>query len=1517
MLHEQQAQVLLVYHCTHGEDPSAWHVAVVKISLNKINAGTNAVIEVLVKEKRDENFDLSLLNMSSKLTLQGIYKDSSEKDRKIDSSKNINLILTSDSSQENISNDLKVITNKILRVNGEDKRVIQLSLDLGMNNNNFPMKEIIAEVDVPDIDGKQPEIQKIVNMNSMTSYDYNYSDKKVTISMTNKDNDNKVIWKKSGKEEIILTFLYDAKSKVEGINFNSDSKVRLYDDKVIDANRVTVSLEEEKEAIITGEISNPESIIYKGKLYNSIDRNFITNSTININLANVVEYLNIKETDLLYSGANDKEYSINTVITQTTINKQELLNIIGEEGTATITNLEGVVLATINKDTESDENGNIVINYNEEQTGIIINTTAIVAIGKLHIANNKIIKQNDKGLLKQVTELRTTIEGINNINSQEGNTVLEVSKTELKDSITESTLAISRNELSTVTENNNVDITAVLKSNSEKYDLYKNPKIEIEFPEDIKDVNVNSINKLYGDEFDISILKGVKDSKIVLDINLAGEETEYKSSGIEGTTIVINADLKLDNRATSKTDNFKMTYTNENTNGYEDGKPQGEEIKEVSIVSPKGLITTNNIEELGIQTIGEENTVNKTLEKGVQAKNITVKSEIINNDDAPISDVNILGNFGTDGKVQVNGEEKENNLGLTLKSNLNVEGIDASRVEVYYSENENATADITEESNAWKSSIDDAQKTKKYLVKVSGMEKTEGLSVSYNAEIPGQLQYNKQDYTGYTATYTNSQTQTSGKVNSTTIGLETGRGPVAEATLKASVGETILNDNDEVKQGEIIRYSVELKNTGSEDIVNGAIIAQIPEEVELLEKGEENSYVTTDKKELTINIDLLKVGESTTKTYEVKVKKDAEIGSTFKASTKLTYGEANTTTNEVTLKVARGELSVKLVPQIEETSVVGEDFSVEAIIENLTGQELRNVDIQWNISDNYRFVKQGYELIDNDTVIDENEYEENFIKVSEDKHMTIDSIPTNKTIYVYGHLVANDINSTTINDKVTVDLVSGNQKYTSNVMDTTIIGRANYDISMSANNEAGYVKAGEEINYTIQVKNNNKLDGYGIYLEDEIPTSLDIKEVTIDGEQKEFDETSNLLGIDLDIAKDTIKTINLKTVVNYNEGATEDETVVNKAKLIIDENNEITSNEITHKIQQEEFAPDGTQIYKVSGLAWVDQNSDGERQDSDNTLSGIKVKLYNTKTNQIAKDYNNEEIASTTNDSGEYTLSKIPEGNYIVVFEYDTAQYIVAEYQKANVEESRNSNVISKAMNIDGQEKTYAVTDNINIKDSNVSNINIGLIKSQGFDLSLDKSVSKIIVQNASGTSTYEYNNAQLAKVELDSKKIANSNVIVEYTIKVNNIGEVAGYAKNIVDYAPNDLKFSSELNKDWYQTGNNLYCKALENEKINVGESKTVKLVLTKAMTENNTGRINNIAEIAESYNDAGTPDINSIPGNKQQGENDMSSADVIISVKTGEVAMYMALVISMLAILGAGIYFIEKKIISRRHTI
>ena len=122
--------------------------------------------------------------------------------------------------------------------------------------------------------------------------------------------------------------------------------------------------------------------------------------------------------------------------------------------------------------------------------------------------------------------------------------------------------------------------------------------------------------------------------------------------------------------------------------------------------------------------------------------------------------------------------------------------------------------------------------------------------------------------------------------------------------------------------------------------------------------------------------------------------------------------------------------------------------------------------------------------------------------------------------------------------------------------------------------------------------------------------------------------------------------------------------------------------------------------------------------------------------------------------------------------------------------------------------------------------INIGLIELKNFNFRLDKYISKILIQNSAGTTVKEYTDATVAKAELDGKKINGTTVIIEYEIKVTNIGEVDGYVRKIVDYMPSDLKFSSELNKDWYQTGTDLYNTSLANEKITAGQSKSVKVL-------------------------------------------------------------------------------------------
>ena len=196
------------------------------------------------------------------------------------------------------------------------------------------------------------------------------------------------------------------------------------------------------------------------------------------------------------------------------------------------------------------------------------------------------------------------------------------------------------------------------------------------------------------------------------------------------------------------------------------------------------------------------------------------------------------------------------------------------------------------------------------------------------------------------------------------------------------------------------------------------------------------------------------------------------------------------------------------------------------------------------------------------------------------------------------------------------------------------------------------------------------------------------------------------------------------------------------------------------------------------------------------------------------------------------------------------------------------------------------------------------------FDLSLKQNIQKIVVTNSNGTETYNYNkDTSVGKIEIHSKQMNGSTVSIEYIITVKNNGTENGYARKIVDYLPKGMTFTSELNPDWYVGDDgNIYSVKFIDKVLKPGEEVELKLVLLKQMTDQNTGTVENIAEIYEATNDEGLEDINSIPGNKLPKENDMSSTQVIIAVKTGRIVIYLALALTILAILVYGIYNTRK---------
>ena len=201
------------------------------------------------------------------------------------------------------------------------------------------------------------------------------------------------------------------------------------------------------------------------------------------------------------------------------------------------------------------------------------------------------------------------------------------------------------------------------------------------------------------------------------------------------------------------------------------------------------------------------------------------------------------------------------------------------------------------------------------------------------------------------------------------------------------------------------------------------------------------------------------------------------------------------------------------------------------------------------------------------------------------------------------------------------------------------------------------------------------------------------------------------------------------------------------------------------------------------------------------------------------------------------------------------------------------------------------------------------------FDLALRKWVTQAIVTENGQTYVTDTGHKaedepeEIVKVDLKKSKLNDVVVKFNYSIRVTNEGEIAGYAKEVSDYIPNGLKFVAEDNPDWTEKDGKIVTRALENTLLQPGESAEVKVLLTWVNSSNNMGVMINTAEISEDYNDYGNPDRDSTPNNKVPGEDDIDDAPVMLTVKTGsDVIIYISVACGILAILGVGIFGIKK---------
>ena len=214
-------------------------------------------------------------------------------------------------------------------------------------------------------------------------------------------------------------------------------------------------------------------------------------------------------------------------------------------------------------------------------------------------------------------------------------------------------------------------------------------------------------------------------------------------------------------------------------------------------------------------------------------------------------------------------------------------------------------------------------------------------------------------------------------------------------------------------------------------------------------------------------------------------------------------------------------------------------------------------------------------------------------------------------------------------------------------------------------------------------------------------------------------------------------------------------------------------------------------------------------------------------------------------------------------------------------------------------------------------------VKVKYFDLALKKWVSKAIIIDEDGTQTVQETGhtgdedpEPPAKVDLGRRDINKVTVKFEFQIKITNEGEIAGYAKEITDYIPEGLRFVQEDNPDWYTREplngkERVATKLLENTLLQPGESATVSIILTWINGQDNMGLKTNIAEISQDYNDSHTPDIDSVPDNFKEDEDDIDDAPVMLTVALGDAKLYIGIAALVVIALGGGVFIIKKYVI------
>ena len=1424
-----------------------------KIILKQVNYGTEAIVDLPISLEINNEIEKNNVSKQSSLILRGTYVTKSGEEVEIEKEIKIHLGWTGSTNVKLASNISKYI------VNDEPKEIfLQEKVELSKVEKSLPIQKTVLEIEVPKYNNILPEkVNVIANELNLTTgkqhesiefnntnWKYNEQTGKIIIEVENKEN-NGIIWAGIGKDEFAINYIYgqeayNAKQEQNEVKTNVLAKVYNYSGKEIKENIITSEqtkvLSEEIGNVITGN-TEIEQNISKGNMYancNSNNREYETK----YNVKQIVEIPYLAQVQ--------------------NINIQELPEqFLDENGNKNSTKIGGLNYTYYEKTLIDVDNFNKILG----QDGYItISNNAGSEIGKIDVNT----KQEEGNYVFSYEEKQDSIILQTSTPIAEGNLIINHEKAIKAD------LPYARNQIVTFKQlqsnvsiiNNQEEVmlsgVCELKETTTKVDMTINKQTITSNSENVEiKLELNNTNE----QSDLFV-----NPKFIIEL-----PNNITTAKIEKAEVLFDDELKIKNYTVN---------TNENGNKQLEINLTGTQTKFNTIPNTNG--TTINIQ----TTLGAAKT-----EQGTAILKVENESSVQYSSDAETK-ATLNSYIATYLDITVD------NLGTSV---ITVEGTEEQEINVQEQTNQIENTTQEEQKNE--------EENEQYLKMTIDSNTTEQdvLRKGDNYTFFVTLENETPENLGEMVELTQEDEEKTQELTTKIEELEKIENLTSEQTKEL---ESLIDEFDSILKkylkGEQKEYQ-DLLNLANEKVNN--LEEQITEYNVLKEL--EETQILTEEQEKRLNELHILVGKISSLRNELE---------------ELTKNENLSEEQQKRVAEASEELTVETEKQISLTEEQEKRLAElqkkaeEGTLTNRDDVSIKNVRLQINLP---KYIKYKSIQMFNDLgiAIEGNEFK------YDDKNnaliLEMDKYPEEKQLQIKVETTVEDFGQDYIKEQesiINLEYEQLNKKEKVQGQAKVKLGKMVIELIKTTEGLQDENKVGDEITFKLQVNNIGAVNCNDLIINFKLPNGLYLKNVKY-GTNEETNElteqqvVNSESGFSIPIANieagDSVhayvtsivenieenKTLEVSSLIKYR--ASEEEDYQEQKALwnvsVIKEKE--SKNETENPGEDSQKPNEGQSVtYSISGIAWIDKNSDGVKSENEKGLPQTNVMLVDVITNTTIQTI-------TTNEIGQYEFTNIKSGDYQIIFEYDSKEYILTEYKKTSEEE-----VNSDAIKV---EDGIAITDVVKISDKNIRNINIGLINIPKFDFKLEKRVSKITVQNKQETKTYNFNEVELAKIEIDSKYINGTVVMIEYTFKVTNEGDVAGTLEKIVDYTPSDMVFSSDLNPSWVQDNSgDLYNTDLSKISIEPGETKQISLVLRKNMTEDNTGTINNRAEIVEASNKENLKDQDSTPNNKAQNEDDISMANVIIGIKTGSNVLYVILILSCLVILAVGVKFIKKTV-------